>query len=91
MMMTLNRLISWLQYRVRAFLGLDVIPTRLELTEIRDEMAKNQRQILEILAKHVTTSLPERIIPNYQSPYQNWDNVQLLELAQMIANPPKED
>ncbi len=80
-----------LKQRIRAFLGIDALPCRLELTEVRQIIENHNRQIDEILAKHVTQPLPVRreiILPTMVT---NWDQMQRQELAEMIANQPKEE
>ena len=91
MVMNLNRLISWLRYRVRAFLGIDTLPTRLETIAMRDDLAKYHREVMETLirAPHrmIATSLPQ----SFTAPSLDWDMVQRIELVNMLQNPPKED
>lgn len=87
MVMTLNRLVSWLRYKIRAFLGLDVLPTRLEIIEIRQLIESNQREILLKLNPQAKSSLFE----NYTRPPIDWEALQRSQLAEMLSKPPKED
>ena len=84
MMMTLKQ-------RIRTFLGIDALPSRLEITEIRQILESNHLELKEILAKHVTAESPRAAVNYYQAVTRDWNALQLQELADMIANPPKED
>ena len=94
MLMTIHRWITALRERIRAFLGLDVLPTRLELVQLRDDIAKNHRDVLEALVKlSVAQNLNHKrpLIENYKPQNLSWEMVQAIELANMLENPPKED
>jgi hypothetical protein len=80
-----------LKQRIRAFLGIDALPSRLEITEIRQILESNHLELKEILAKHVTQTLPVRRELIFPTLTTNWDQMQLQELAEMIANQPKEE
>ncbi len=88
-MMHIKRWIPELRYRIRAFLGIDVLPTRAETIALRDDLAKYHREVMLALQKPLRSITP--LIQNYNAPNLDWDAVQRIELAQMIANPPKED
>lgn len=93
-MMFLRRWISALRERIRAFLGIDVLPTRSETIALRDEIQKNHREVLEVLAKIAVfrkypTSMPSP--GDFRAPILDWETVQKIQLADMLENPPKED
>ena len=80
-----------LKQRIRTFLGIDALPSRLEMVEIRQIIESNHIELKEILAKHVTQTLPVRRELIFPTLTTNWDQMQLQELAEMIANQPKEE
>jgi len=83
MMMTLNKMVQWFRYHVRAFLGTDVLPTRLELIAFRKSIEKNHRQVLEILSKSKSQAEIDYKVKSFMAPTLDWENVQRLELANM--------
>ncbi len=84
MMMTLKQ-------RIRSFLGIDALPSRLEITEIRQILESNHLELKEILAKHVVQTLPVRRELIFPTLTTNWDQMQIKQLAEMIDNPQEED
>ena len=91
MVMTLKRLVRWLRDGIRSFLGIDVLPTRLETIQIRDDLAKYHREVMESFVRISVTRRPEPFIDNYQPATLSWEMVQRIELQNMLQNPPKED
>ena len=90
-MMILNRWISALRERVRAFLGLDVLPTRSETIALRDDMAKYHREILDLLTRQAKVPFSTHTTNQFVAPTLDWEMVQKLELLNMLENPQKED
>lgn len=89
MMMTLKRWISALRERIRAFLGLDLMPTRLEIIEIRDQIEKNHREMLSrLVIPQRNPQIPE--IHEFTASNLTWEMVQKMELLNLLENPPKE-
>lgn len=90
-MMFLRRWISALRERIRAFLGLDVLPTRSETIALRDDLAKYHREIMQFVAQQPKFEGFAVEIPSFQAPTLDWETMQKLELLKMMQNPPKED
>jgi hypothetical protein len=91
MMMTLKKMLSWFREHVRAFLGIDSLPTRSETIALRDDLAKYHREVIEAIKNR--PNLPVLYPGNqaFNAPSISWEMVQAMELANMIQNPPKED
>lgn len=94
MMMTIQRVIQGIRDRVHAFLGIDSLATRLEIIQMRDDQAKYHREVMDSLAR-ITLMVKSPETPtfkiNYRASNLSWEQVQAIELAQMLQNPPKED
>ncbi len=89
-----RRLVAWSRERVRAFLGTDSLPTRLDIIQLRDDMAKYHREVMEVVSHgvavhYVAPQIPE--LGQFQAPTLDWETMQKLELFKMMQNPPKED
>ena len=80
-----------LSQRMRAFLGIDALVSRGEFTQLHEDMVKNHQQLLNILAHHVTQVDSRPILVARPNLFTSWDTMQLQELAEMIANQPKEE
>ena len=84
MMMTLKRWISYLRERIRAFLGLDLMPSRLEIIEIRQLIEENHRATLEALLKlKIQPQMLE--ITQFQPSDLTWEQVEKIHLIELLS------
>ena len=87
MVMSLNKLISWLRMKLRAFLGIEALPTRAEIVTIMAEIEHLKREIREQQPETVKS----QTFSEFVTTQLDWEMVQRLELAEMLRNPPKEE